>query len=303
MTITQNIESMTGFGSGTAEMDGTTVSVEIRSVNGRALDMRLRLPDVLSFAEKTVREKLKAAVSRGNLQVSISIERSDETSSVRLNAEEFASVSSRLKSLAHENGLSPPTVADILSFRSVTQLPDAPVDEDAEQEKLSALTDRALRDAIAELSTQRKAEGCRTVEVLKEHRNGLAEGSRKVRDHPALSMEAISTRLREQLTRLFASLEDQAPIEKDRVAAEAAIIAVKADVSEEIDRFDGHLVTVDNLLSAGGVVGKRLEFICQELNREANTLCSKSPDAEITEIGLNMKALIDKIREQAANLA
>ncbi|RYE75710.1 MAG: DUF1732 domain-containing protein, partial [Hyphomicrobiales bacterium] len=167
-----------------------------------------------------------------------------------------------------------------------------------DEEGLEPILLAAMREAIAALQTSRLEEGARIAEILSRQLHAIAELVEQANAHPSRSREAIAARLSQQVQ----SLRQEADISPDRLAQEALVLATKADIQEEIDRLRAHIAGARTLLSAPGAVGRRLDFLAQEFNREANTLCSKSNAVELTSIGLDLKAAIDQLREQVQNI-
>jgi uncharacterized protein (TIGR00255 family) len=290
--------SMTGF----ARADGGDASVrwhwEIRSVNGRGLDVRCRLPQGFEAIEPVVRDRVAALVRRGNCQVNLQLAGSEARSRIAVNEAALAQVLAVVDRLKQRADLAAPHIDGLLALRGV--LEDAEAREGAEE---VAARQRAvlgaLDDALQSLDAMRRAEGARLGAVLAEQIARIETLARSAEACPARAPEAIARRLAEQVARL---LDNSFPLDRDRLHQEAMLLAAKADIQEELDRLFSHVEAARTLLSAPEPAGRRLEFLTQEFNREANTICSKANDHELTRIGLELKAVIDQMREQVQNI-
>lgn len=292
---------MTGFADHAGADDETSWVWEARSVNGRGLEIRLRLPDGFESLEPLLRTEISKAFSRGNISVSLKLGRRTGSSAPRLNPAVFEEVIAGIEqasALAAERGLDlmPPTIADLLSMRGV-------METDARMPSDSAETMTALKDGIGSLliglKEARAAEGSSLHTILSEKLDTVAELCTDART----KAEEGGFRTGEVLrARLQAILDNTAGMDESRIAQELAVIAVKADVSEELDRLDAHLSAARELLALDGPVGRKLDFLTQEFNREANTLCSKAGSTDLKSVGLELKVVIDQMREQVQNV-
>ncbi|MEM9028836.1 MAG: YicC/YloC family endoribonuclease [Pseudomonadota bacterium] len=293
-------KSMTGFGRADGGDGSASWSWEIRSVNGRGLDLRLRLPSGYERLEPLVRQRLSAQLTRGSVVAQLDVRRAAGTGALRVNEEALETVISAAEDIRDRVGGSPLQADQLLALRGVLESVDA--DEGLGQNESRAdavLTDLDL--ALAQMIAARQAEGTRLAAVILEHVDSIAACVADVAEHPARTPDATKARLEAQLHRLFEA-PSSATIDRDRLHQEAAVIATRADIEEEIKRLQAHIESARDLLSANEPIGRRLEFLVQEFNREANTLCSKSNDIAITEIGLKLKSLIDQVREQVQNI-
>ncbi|SNS57918.1 YicC/YloC family endoribonuclease [Antarctobacter heliothermus] len=293
-------QSMTGFASRSGQGLGRSWVWELRGVNGKGLDLRLRMPDGIDGLEAGVRARCAALLKRGNLQISLKLAADEGDAGVRLDEAQLAAVLAamhRIEADAMAEGLSlaPSTAAEIVGLRGVltTEAPEAePV---ALAAALLADFDGALTDFVA----MRRAEGDALTVVLEgqlaEITTLVDDATKAVADRQPQQAE----RLREQLARVIGNADGVDPA---RIAQELAVIAVKSDITEEIDRLRAHIVAARDLLAAEGAVGRKFDFLMQEFNREANTLCSKSGDARLTQTGLALKTVIDQMREQVQNV-
>ncbi len=295
------VNSMTGFASGQGGLGAHSWSWEIRSVNAKGLDLRLRIPDWLEGLEPFVRSTLSKNLARGNVSVSLRMSRSEEGAApFCVNPVVLTSVLEAVRqaeAAAQEIGvdLKPASAADLLALRGVL---DHATPQDDPAPLVNQLKDEFLT-LSAGLSEMRENEGAQLFKVL----------TRQVREIEALSAQAgslaeerkpkMAESLRANLDRV---LQNSDGVDPDRLAQELALIVVKSDVTEEIDRLAAHVRAARDLLSAGGPIGRKLDFLMQEFNREANTLCSKSQSSDLTKVGLELKTVIDQMREQVQNV-
>jgi uncharacterized protein (TIGR00255 family) len=290
--------SMTGF----ARRDTAGVAVratwELRSVNGKGLDVRLRLPPGLERLEIPVRERCAARLARGNIQASLAVQGATAAPRVRINEEVLKSLVAAMEKIGTGIAVQPPTLDGILSIRGVVEIEEAEAGDEAAGETDAEIL-AALDGALDELIAMRVREGTAIGTVLGARLDEIARLAREAEASPARTPEAIRARLAEQV----ATLLDAAPaLDPDRLHQEAVLLATRADIREEIDRLDAHVAAARELLAAGGPVGRRLDFLAQEFNREVNTLCAKSNDRGLTATGLELKAVVDQLREQIQNL-
>ncbi len=292
------ISSMTGFARTDGHADGLSWAWEVKSVNGRALDTRFRLPPGFDGLELALRASLAKHLKRGSISASLTVTHGAGAAGVRINRAALEAILAAARELAPEFETAPPRLDGLLALRGVIESGDEPVDEDARERRDAALL-KSWDESLAQLAAARTEEGTRLETVLDGHLlliSGLvAEAAASAAAQPA----ALRARLRALVAEL---LEAQPALNEDRLAQEAALLAAKADVREEIDRLGAHIAAARALLAEGGAVGRRFDFLCQEFNREANTLCSKSSDVGLTRIGLALKAGIEQLREQVQNI-
>lgn len=289
------LSSMTGFARADASNGPLRVRIEIKSVNGRGLDIRTRLAPGLDAFDLPVRQLLSQALSRGSVNVNLTLDRGAAGKPVTVNEAALGTVIAAAKDLANRLEVAPPSVDGLLALPGVLVFEEAEaVDEDA----IGALILQATRQALWALRQSRQEEGERITHTLRAQIDQIAELVQAAASHPARSRETIAARLREQLD----NLGQQTDISPDRLAQEVLLLVTKADIQEEIDRLRAHIEGARKLIAQGGPVGRRLDFLAQEFNREANTLCSKSNAVELTTIGLDLKAVIDQLREQVQNI-
>ncbi len=293
------ISSMTGFARASAEAMGRTITWEARSVNGRGLDVRLRTPPGLDRLESEIRARAAKKFDRGNVSLNLSVEAPTAAPQLQVNRAALDQVLALVADLSGKVDAAAPRLDGLLALRGVIEtVAEAPLDE-AAQGKVDAATLRALDQTLDGLVSARKSEGRALLAVLA---GVLDEIEGLVRDAAANATTqpaAIKARLEAQIADLLGA---GTPVPPERLAHEAAMMAVKADVREELDRLRAHIAQARELFAKGGAVGRKLDFLCQEFNREANTLCSKSNDIALTRIGLALKTAIDRLREQSANV-
>lgn len=297
------IASMTGFArqdSAAAETAGWPAWVwETKSVNNRGLDVRCRLPAGFDRLEVAVRRLAQAQFTRGSLQLALNLGRSTRGRSLRINRAWIGQLLNLRDELGDSVSGEPPHFEGLMAIRGVIEEDE---DADASDDDAVALDAALLADAervLAKLATARAEEGARLEEVLRQELAEIGRLTAAAGARASAQPEAIESRLGGLIDAL---LVDKPGLPADRLAHEVALLAAKADVREELDRLAGHVVAATDLLDAGGAIGRRLDFLCQEFNREANTLCSKSGDLALTEIGLSLKAVIDQMREQVQNV-
>ena len=274
---------------------------EAKSVNGRGLELRLRLPSGHDALEPFAREAAARGLKRGNVQLSLAVSRIAETPSVRINTallEQVLAVTQDWQ--ARFPDVAPARWDGLLALKGVLEPMEAE-DVDAEAVRLGreAAMKLTLEQMLAALVAMRAGEGSRLVAVLTSQLDEIQALAGRAGATAALRPEAIKARLKAQVA---AVLEAAPALPEERVAQEVALLAVKADIREELDRLGAHVAAARELIAAGGAVGRKLDFLSQEFNREANTLCSKSSDVELTRIGLDLKAVIDQFREQVQNI-
>jgi uncharacterized protein (TIGR00255 family) len=293
------IASMTGFARSEGQAEGCVFVWEVKSVNARGLDMRCRLPQGLEGLEPPARKRVAAAFKRGNVSLSLQLSWSGGAQAVRINADVLDQILALVPTIEERLGECRPSSAEgLLGLRGVIEMLDPTPTGEARAALEQAILD-GLDRALAELARVRRAEGERLDEALRAHLARLDALSRQALDLASAQPQAILARLGQQMTALLAEVP---VLPADRLAQEAALLAAKADPREELDRIRAHHQAADGLLRGAGPVGRQLDFLCQEFNREANTLCAKSSDIELTRLGLDLKATIEQFREQVQNI-
>ena len=290
------LASMTGFARAERELGDMRVRVELKSVNSRGLDMRLRLGPGLDFLEVPLRQLLSKGLARGAINLVLTLDRSAGAGSVRLNQQALAGVLAAIDQVRRQVTTDLPRPEGILALPGVLETDDGVGGIDQDQQAELILD--CARQALGALQAARRQEGVEIAAVLLGHLDAIAGLVAQAEAHPARDRTTIENRLREQL----AALRDDASLPQDRLAQEALLLATKADIQEELDRLRAHIAAARKLIGDGGAVGRRLDFLTQEFNREANTICSKSNAASVTAIGLDLKVVIDQFREQIQNL-
>ncbi len=289
---------MTGFARDDGEHQGLEWHWELRSVNGKGLDVRLRLPPGYDVLEPLVREKSQKVLRRGNIQASLQIARREAASRIRVNETVLEEVLTLANALRRRLDAPPVTIEGLLQVRGILEVGEGEAEEPVEGERLAALV-ASYEVALSRLIASRREEGARLAAILCGHFDTIARLTDAARANPSRTPEAIRARLGEQVARLAGQ---SPPLDPERLNQEAMLLAVKADIREEIDRLDAHVAQGRELVASGEAVGRRLDFLAQEFNREANTLCSKSNDADLTRTGLELKTVIDQMREQVQNI-
>ena len=292
------ISSMTGFARSSGEHQGLFWQWEIKSVNGKALDVRLRLPPGFEALETPVRAALAGAFRRGNLQVSLSVSGQIGRETVRLNEEILDRLVRAGEALRERIGGEALRADVLLSIKGVVEVASVP-EEEAEVEQRNAAMLASFGEALTALGVARREEGARLHAVISAQVGRIAELSEAARANPSRSVEAIRARLAEQVSRL---METGAGLDPDRLHQEAVFAYTRADIQEELDRLASHVEAAQALLASHDAIGRKFDFLAQEFNREANTLCSKASDRTLTAIGLDLKTLIDQMREQVQNI-
>lgn len=292
------LASMTGFSRAYGVAGNYAWVWEIKSVNAKGFDLRLRLPSGWDAVEAPVRASAARALARGAVSASLEARRESEAPTVRVNEPVLAAVLDTLKAVGKRVKAQPPSLDGILSLRGVIDIVDVEESED-ERKKAEAAVVKGFDAALADLVTARRSEGAALSRILAERISGIAKLVAAAEASPARTPEAIRAKLAEQVKTLLDTGEKFDP---DRLHQEALLLAAKVDVREEIDRLHAHVAAGQALLAGGGAVGRRLDFLAQEFNREANTLCAKANDASLTAIGLELKAAVDQFREQVQNL-
>lgn len=285
-------QSMTGYGQSSADSPAGIVSCEIRSVNHRYLDVSLKAPEELRVFEMDLRNLLRQHLKRGKVEIGLRLTSNGDTASLpALDEDLLRSLAQTLDQVREISGerISVDPIR-LLSWPGVlgSQRPDAA--------ELKAPVTAAVEEALSQLQEFRRNEGARTAAVIEQNCLALSQQVHAVRDRLPIVREAWLERLRNRIQELAADVDEQ------RLAQELAIHAQKMDVDEELTRLEGHITETQKLLKQPKAVGQRMNFLLQEFNREANTLASKSQDAEITAIAVEMKVLIEQMREQIQNV-
>jgi len=292
------LSSMTGFARCHGVCGSYAWAWEVKSVNGKGLDLRLRLPPGWDAIEVPVRARAAEALARGSVQANLTVDRTGVMPEVRVNAAVLDAVLATVRQLARRIEAAPPSLDGLLALKGVIEIGEA---EESEEERNSAEAAAigGFAQAIGALAEMRRHEGAALARVLAARLADIAALAERAELAPGRRPEAIRMRLAEQVAALLAQSDRFDP---DRLHQEAILIAAKADVREELDRLAAHVAQAQLLIDQGGPIGRRLDFLAQELNREANTLCAKAGDVELTNIGLELKAAVEQFREQVQNV-
>lgn len=289
---------MTAFATAQGNTDTASWTWDLRSVNGRGLDVKVRMPDGVGALEAVVRGAVIKVCTRGNVTIGLRVQRDQADGALQIDPVRLDAVLDALDTVqerAFDKGvtLGQPTAADVLASRGVLVMG---------QSDAADLTDDMTADfqtALTAMMTMREAEGAALLSVLTQQIDQIETLTAQAIDAAQARTEAVKIQMADALARVMDSATGAEP---DRVAQELALMAVKSDITEEIDRLGAHIIAARDLLAAGGPVGRKLDFLTQEFNREANTLCSKAQDVALTQIGLALKAVIDQMREQVQNV-
>lgn len=289
---------MTGFARVSENMDAFNWVWELRSVNGKGLDLRLRLPSGFDRLEATIRKIAGKSLGRGNVQISLNLNWENRQTIPVINQAALDLVTRSIEKIDTEHKTSPSTAAQILSLRGVMELSEPEIPTDILTSLDKKITD-SFQVAVKELVSARKVEGDALYTIMSGHLDKIATLTGDVENDPSRSPQAIRARLESHLEKYDLSALD---LDKDRMHQEAVVLAAKADLREELDRLMAHVDAGRQLLEAKAPVGRKLEFLAQEFNRESNTLCSKSNAVSVTEMGLELKLVVDQFREQVLNV-
>ncbi len=294
------IQSMTAFARRTGTLGSATWSWEMRGVNARGLDLRLRVPDGLDGVEVALRAALSKALGRGNITVNLKLSREDQAAGLAIDEAQLDDVLRALdtvqdRAFAIGVTLGQPTAADVLAQRGV--LIAATGDDDAAA--LTAALTGDIAPLIADFVEMRTSEGDALLQVITQQLEQIDTQIEAAAVAAAARAPQVKANLTSALRRV---LEDVSEVDEGRIAQELALLAVKSDITEEIDRLRAHVKAARDLLAEPKPTGRKLDFLAQEFNREANTLCAKAQSAPLTAIGLDLKAVIDQMREQIQNV-
>lgn len=292
------ISSMTGYGRADGTFEERSWYWEMRSVNGKGLDLKFRLPPGFDSVELACRKHAQAELGRGNIQCSLSLSQSDNKPKFRINEEALQQALDHIAIVDAATLTTAPTATDILTMAGVVER----AVEEPDQELQSALNEAlysSYQSALAALKEARADEGLHLGAIISGLVDQISELTDEAAKNPSRSAAAIQERLQKQVALLS---NGKSRLDEDRLHQEAMLIATKADIQEEIDRLHAHVDAARTLLESGVPVGRKFDFLTQEFNREANTLCSKSNDPSLTKTGLALKAAVDQMREQIQNI-
>ena len=296
--MTKPLASMTGFARGSGFAQGCRYTIEVKTVNSRGLDIRLRVASGLDDLEHLVRKAIASKLTRGAVNLSLNVINENAQTEVMVNQQALGTALDAIDTLAGRIEADRPRLDGILALKGVLEVKEAELTDAAKQELKADILgelDRVLDDLV----DGRRLEGHQLMDVISDRLTEIEALTQQAEEHPARSRDAILAKLKEQVELLGAT---ETGVSEERLHQEALVLATKADIREELDRLNAHVAAARNLVKQGGPVGRKLDFLAQEFNREANTLCSKSNNVELTAIGLDMKAAIDQLREQIQNI-
>ena len=292
------LKSMTGF----ARADGTHADTswhwEARSVNGRNLDLRLRLPSGFEGLEIKARSLAQEKLARGNCTINLWVKRESRQTEIRLNEAALRQAHAVAQQAHDLTGLKPPRLDTLLGMRGVVETVEGEESEEAQAALTHALL-ASLAAALGELIAARAGEGARLQAVIEKQLAMIGSLVERAAAAAARQPQALATRLGEQIARLT---EAGSGLDPERLHQEALLLAAKADIQEELDRLRAHVAAANELIESDQPVGRKFDFLSQEFNREANTICSKASDIEISRTGIELKTVIDQLREQVQNI-
>ncbi len=290
------LSSMTGFARAEGALGETRWVWEIKSVNGRGLEPRFRLPPGYDFLELDLRKALSEKFSRGSFNAFLSLKGAAVEGAFVVNRAALSSAIKLVEEIRLAVDCDKPRPEGLLALRGVVEQESALDDEDA-RAALAAALKKSFEDALALLAHARLSEGAAIGALISSQLDAISRLTADARANAEAAPAAIRARIAAQLADLLAGSIDEA-----RLAEEASMLALRADIREELDRLDAHVEAGRALVAKGGVIGRKLDFLTQEFNREANTLCSKAQDMALKRIGLDLKGVIDQMREQVQNL-
>jgi uncharacterized protein (TIGR00255 family) len=292
------LSSMTGFARSHGASGPYTFEWELKSVNAKGFDLRLRLPPGWDELEALAKKRAGELLSRGTVYANLNVKRANAASTVRINEEVLSSIVRVAGELAGRIDAVAPSIDGLLAIKGVIEVvePESTEEEDSAAKAAAAAS---FEQALSDLVQMRRREGATLGQILGQRMDEIERLAKKAEAAPGRKPEAIRARLAEQVAAL---LEASDRFDPDRLNQEALMIAAKADIREELDRIASHISQVREMIGKGGPVGRRLDFLAQEFNREVNTCCSKSNDLELTNTGLEMKSVVEQFREQVQNL-
>jgi len=293
-----SLSSMTGFARSHGSSGPYSFEWELKSVNAKGFDFRLRIPQGWDDIEAGVRKRAADALSRGTVYANLTIKRADAASTIRINEDVLSAVLKVASDLAGRIDAVAPSIDGLMSIKGVIETVE-PESDETEDKAARVAVEAAFAQALASLIEMRKREGATLASVLSQRLDEIETLAKRAEAAPGRKPDAIKARLAEQVAAL---LETSERFDQDRLHQEAIMMATKADIREELDRIASHVAQAREMLSKGGAVGRRLDFLSQEFNREVNTCCSKSIDLELTNTGLAMKNVVEQFREQVQNL-
>ncbi|MHC5306814.1 YicC/YloC family endoribonuclease [Bartonella sp. LJL80] len=289
---------MTGFARASINTEHADIVWEARSVNGKNLDIRLRSTMGLEAIESDLKKRVAAVFARGSIGLSLTVTFQNGNNGLVVNRDYLESLISLARDLEDNYGLAKPSIDGLLALKGVVEH-STTSNETIMDDVLKQAVFRSFDQVIEELALARKAEGANLHAILLSQLDEISVLTSNARNDPSRSLESVCERLKQSVEAL---LDANSTLDPQRLHMEAVLLATKADIQEELDRLDGHIKAARSLLDAGEPVGRRLDFLAQEFNREANTLCSKAHASSLSTTGLALKAVIDQWREQIQNI-
>ena len=288
---------MTGFASVEGMAAGYSWVWEVKSVNSKALDLRFRLPAGFNKIEAEARKGAVKRFTRGSLSINLVVKALEKPNSIEVNREVLEKLTALAADFRGDAGVV--NVEALMGLRGVIEVGEVDLEDEETVEKRNVVVTATLEKALEELACFRLSEGERIAKVVEDHLQEISELTTQASRVAGSQPGRRKVRLMKQLEEL---LEEDNSLSEERISQELALIIARGDVREELDRLLSHVAAARDLLAQGGAIGRRLDFLCQELNREANTLCSKSSDIDLTKLGLALKAAIERLREQIQNI-
>lgn len=292
------VSSMTGFARTEGQIDGFGWVWELRSVNSKSFDLRLRFPPGWDSLEAVCRTEIAEILKRGSINGTLTVTEPARPATMKVNEAVLSQLVTLIQSLEGVIESTPPTLDGILALRGVIEITESEITPEQREFRQAAVR-AGFVAALEGLAASRLAEGDRTVAVLVVRLNEIALYVAEAETAAASVPDQLRARFERQIATLLGSTP---PVSEERLAQEVALLIARADIREELDRLHAHLQAARDLLSEGANIGRRFDFLCQEFNREANTLCSKSADIALTRAGIALKAAIEQLREQVQNI-
>lgn len=292
------LNSMTGFGRSSGEAGAWSWTWEVRSVNGRGLDLRIRLPSNFDSLDQPVRKLIQSQLKRGSVTVSLNVTRQSGAMEVQVNEGVLSDILKAAEVVRKATETAPPRVDGLLALKGVLDVVEQ-TESAQERERIETSMLRDFETALGELVSSRRSEGVHLAKIVSEKISEIADLTKAIENSPARTPSAIQQRLKEQVAKL---VDTNNGLDEARLHQEAVLVATRADVEEEVKRLTAHVAAAKALIEGAEPVGRQLDFLAQEFNREANTICSKAGANDISQAGLALKSAIDQMREQVQNI-
>lgn len=293
------LKSMTGFSRATGSNEEAQWIIELRSVNGRGLDMRVRLPNGMEALDSEFRKQISNKLSRGNITVNFNIKKHQSESSTELNVLAFNDLLKAAKQASEISDLPMPDLGTLLTSRNILKETERQ-ESDTKTKEMHTRIMKSFNAALDDLVKARKDEGVKLGQTITDRLSTIKKLTEEADKLEERKPEAIKERLKQSISNLIEQQTQE--LDENRLHQEAMIIATRIDIAEELDRIKAHVAQAEELLEKDDPVGRRFDFLCQEFNREANTICSKASVKKLTYIGLELKTIIDQLREQVQNI-